>query len=313
MVLGGVQTAAKTVANALSIGIQQTPGVAKAIWPAGTASTQTFQISELKLHLSKLDSSISDRLNAGLFAIMANTDEFIKFASSGAFSGGQDILNLPVQTSGLDIAFKTFLISSAMAQNQYVAFTGPPYSDDQKSKLPGVNGELYACKVESNGICDFADADAPRPNNNPAAPAGSGNNRPLVGGSRGQPKGWAMYTSKDTKRAYHPQPQRDIDSGPSAPSNVVAGTLADGKWDATPEMVFDLGYECMRKGGPKGQPLVSIGNDGKFDFSCLSQLEVKDGCVNDACAEFFGLGTASTAGAAAQPNPAAGTRPNGHP
>ena len=310
VVLDGAQTAAKTAINAISIGVQQTPGVAKAIWPSGTVSSQIVQMGELQAKLGSLDADLTKLFNDGLFAIMANVDNFISFASSGQFSSGQDVLNLPDNTAGLDAAFKTYIVTAALRANSYVAFTRPDYGESQLSELPGLQGKLFGCTVEGNSVCDFPKDGAPRANNNPAAPAGSGNNRQVPG--YGQPAKWAMYTSKSTHRPYHPQSQKDIDAGPSASSNDVANWLADNRWGTTPEAVFDGGYECTNGGGAKDKPLLQIGNEGKINFNCLSQLEVKSGCTKTGeaveCAEFAGLGSAQTPGAGNAPivNPATG-------
>lgn len=61
-----IQATTKTVGSIVSVALQQAPGVAKAIWPAGTASSQTIQIGNLDQALANLNDQISGMINAGL-------------------------------------------------------------------------------------------------------------------------------------------------------------------------------------------------------------------------------------------------------
>ena len=278
VVAGGVQTVAKTAINALSVGVQQAPGVAKAIWPAGTANSQPIQISELKKQLSNLNNQIGDRLDAGLFAIMANVENFASFAAGGAFSG-QAGISLPKETDGLDSVFRTFLVSTAMSANKWTVYTGPDSLDT--NGLPG-NQDKYGCKVRGTGVCDFADGDAPQPNNNPAAPAGSGNNRPVQGYAQG--KGWAMWTSKTTKHSYSARWLGEPGTADPPTAAKLMNAIVE-KGLGTPEALFDGANQC--KGG---EPGVQPGGDGKLSFGCLSRVKIEQGCkeATGDCGPFFG-------------------------
>ena len=112
----GIEEATVTAANALVIALQQAPGVAKAIWPTGTTSSQMVQIGDLAGKLASTDSEVSDMINEGLELLMTDVPSFINFASTGAWSGG-NTYSLPGTVKGLDLGLKTFLVSTAMSQN----------------------------------------------------------------------------------------------------------------------------------------------------------------------------------------------------
>ena len=103
-------------AQTLSTGLQQAPGVAKAMWPAGTTDSQIFQISALETELAAAKTQIEGVINNGLGLIMSDIPTFVNFASSGAFSG-HDTLSLPNVTTGLDFALKTYMTSESLSQN----------------------------------------------------------------------------------------------------------------------------------------------------------------------------------------------------
>ena len=112
----GIEEATVAAAKALVAAIQQAPGVSKAIWPSGTTSSQVVQIGDLAQKLGDVDSEVSDMINSGLELLMSDVPSFVSFASTGAWSGG-DPYSLPNTVKGLDLALKTFLVSTAISKN----------------------------------------------------------------------------------------------------------------------------------------------------------------------------------------------------
>ena len=100
----------------MALGLQQAPGVAKAIWPQGDATSQIFQISALDTQLSAATDQLAQILNNGLALIMSDVPTFVNFADSGLFSDHQS-LSLPNVTQGLDFALKTYMTSESLVQN----------------------------------------------------------------------------------------------------------------------------------------------------------------------------------------------------
>lgn len=282
-VTGAIQGAqiaaeAKTAANVLNTAIQNAPGVAKAIWPAGTADSQTFQIGQLGANLQSIDTGISNTLESGLEMIMSDVPSFTGFASSGSFSGSS-YPSLPNDTAGLQIGFQTYLVTSAMANNQWLAFSGPGYTGNGPAgpfnSSAASQAANFGCTLESSGVCDITST-------------------PIFGENElFQPAGWSEWTSPVTSRSYYANQAAHKNSPTSA---ALANALATNGW-TTLEMVMDGGWNCTQAGNPQGSPVVKVSDQGALDFSCLSQLSVKGGCKNQAtwatqgkgsgCCDFF--------------------------
>lgn len=78
-----LSSVAKYSSQAFTMSIQQAPGVARTMWPAGTDGSQTFQISKLDTQLSNASDSLSGILNRGLGLLMTDVPTFV---SLGPFS-----------------------------------------------------------------------------------------------------------------------------------------------------------------------------------------------------------------------------------
>lgn len=111
-----IDAATVSASEALITGLQQAPGVAKAIWPTGTLSTQVIQMAALDSQLDQLDGQASEMINAGLVLLMSDVPSFVAFVQSGSFSGANPY-SLPSTVSGLDLGLKTFIVSTAIGQN----------------------------------------------------------------------------------------------------------------------------------------------------------------------------------------------------
>ena len=115
-----LQAVVRLTAQALSVGLQQAPGVAKAIWPEGTTDSQIFQISALESQVAAATNQLAQVINNGLGLIMSDVPTFVNFASSGSFSGPESF-SLPNDTIGLDFALKTYMTSESLTQNGWFA------------------------------------------------------------------------------------------------------------------------------------------------------------------------------------------------
>ena len=74
------------------------------------------QIGDLAQKLGDVASEVSDMINGGLELLMTDVPSFVSFASTGAWSGGYPY-SLPKTVKGLDLALKTFLVSTAISKN----------------------------------------------------------------------------------------------------------------------------------------------------------------------------------------------------
>ena len=143
----GLEAIVRIAAQAISVGLQQAPGIAKAMWPSGTTDSQIFQISALDEQLSAAVNQVETVINNGLGLIMSDLPTFVNFASSGAFSGSQS-MSLPNETQGLDFALKTYMTSESLLQNGWVGVLEGTYTADQTTTMvscaPVTGGKLCA-------------------------------------------------------------------------------------------------------------------------------------------------------------------------
>lgn len=137
----GVSAAAKAGVTVLVTALQQAPGVAKAIWPAGTDDSQTIQIANIDAELASVQANFTTGVVNALATVMSDVPSFIAFAQDGAFSG-QDQVSLPDDTASLGSALNTYVLSTAMTANGMHAL--PILASSKES-------------IKSTGSCTFDD------------------------------------------------------------------------------------------------------------------------------------------------------------
>ena len=123
-------------------GIKKAPGLAQQVWPVGTEDSQAFQIDQLATQFSRDVLPILERnLELGLGIVQgvnqSNVSSFLAFTEGGTFSN--NAFNSPTvsfvrdaKIQPLSVAFTTFLVSTALAQNGWHALM-----------LPGVDPGRY--------------------------------------------------------------------------------------------------------------------------------------------------------------------------
>lgn len=268
--------ATSAAASIFSAAIQQAPGVAKAIWPAGTVDSEMVQIGDLQSKLGTVKGDLSASLQSGLTMLMSDVGAFTSFASQGSFSGNV-IPSLPNETETLNVGLKAFILTTAMDHNEWSVYWGPAFTDGLVNTAQS-QADTFGCTIESNGVCDV--------------PKGKGKN--------GQPQGWAEWTSTVTNRSFSPQKYfaKGSSSGPS--SSAVMSAITSNTWGTLP-LVFDASYNCSQMHAPAARsPAISMTNDGTLDYSCLGQLQTNSGCGDantpwgtaektKSCTPFFGV------------------------
>ena len=141
-----------TAADALVKGLQSAPSVAKAIWPEGTADSQSEQLAKLDSFLSQIDQEFTTQITSGLYIIMSDVPSFNGFASSGEFSGPNS-LSLPMDSESLALGLRTFILTSAMSANKWSAYSIDDVTmADVASSVSG-----YDCTFDANNICTNSD------------------------------------------------------------------------------------------------------------------------------------------------------------
>ena len=145
-------TALQTVENALFA----FPQIGRFLFPVDTAASQVVQMASLKTELVNLVSQVQTNLNMTLTSVMANSTEFLAFASQGNFTASAP--SLPDQENYLLYAFNTYVISAGLSGNNVYGTLGlntnvQQLATNSSSKHGGI--DLSACKsYNDQKICD---------------------------------------------------------------------------------------------------------------------------------------------------------------
>lgn len=111
--------AAAAIAPIFLKAIQQSPSVAKIIWPIGSIERESIEITTLYSQLDTVIEALGPRISNALAAVQgrnqSDISDFLAFAGRGDFSGPRaEMPDLVKDTSGLLIGFTTFLVSEAL-------------------------------------------------------------------------------------------------------------------------------------------------------------------------------------------------------
>ena len=141
---------AQTVENALFV----IPQIGRWIFPVDTITSQVIQMSALSSNMAGIIQMVQNNLNKTLVSAMANTAEFLAFASQGNFSASAP--SLPNQANYLLYAFNTYIISQALNGNNIYGTIGV----DSNPQALATNGsttayDLSDCKgYNQQNVCD---------------------------------------------------------------------------------------------------------------------------------------------------------------
>lgn len=225
--------------TALLKGLQEAPSVAKAMWPTGTADSQSEQLADLDNYLSQVDQNFTTQITQGLYTIMSDVPSFNGFASSGLFSGPNN-LSLPSDSDILALGLRTFILSSAMSANKWSAVTRDDLTmADVVGSVLGSGG--FGCTFDANNICTSSDKTA------------------------------HVFYSNSTARAYEV-----VLKGAGPDPTAFMKDIVNKEWSNL-EQLFDGAYNCSVAPGGSGigKPL-SLFNGTAIDFACLSQLPISE-------------------------------------
>ena len=145
----GVSAAARAGLTVLETGLQQAPGVAKAIWPSGTEDTKSIQLANIDTELSKAQSNFTTGIVNALSTVMSDVPAFIAFAQNGDFSSPDEV-SLPSDTISLGFALNTYVLSSAMTANSWRVY---PHLSTTRAKIESG----WGCTFDSNNLCNDDD------------------------------------------------------------------------------------------------------------------------------------------------------------
>ncbi|KAL6717251.1 hypothetical protein ACLMJK_005166 [Lecanora helva] len=132
------------IAQGFVLGLTQTPGTFRALWPQGDVMSQTFQIGQLNENLDFINNQSSAMLNDALATIMNNAGTFISFAGYGRYSGATKV-SIPDDTDDISFALKNYLTSISLKENGWYAYVGRNISLLGSGCLPVQDTNFFEC------------------------------------------------------------------------------------------------------------------------------------------------------------------------
>ncbi|KAI9836018.1 MAG: hypothetical protein M1838_005141 [Thelocarpon superellum] len=130
------------------------PGVCRGLFPAKTNDTRSVEISQLNSELADLDNEISARLAPALATAQNDLTSFTQLASTGAFSAHPP-LALDQQTTGLDQAFTTFILTTCLANTNWIGAVALDTSPQQlATNGTKIQYDLDCQAYDANGVCN---------------------------------------------------------------------------------------------------------------------------------------------------------------
>ena len=262
LVMLGIKAAVlRGAAQTLVISSQQAPNVGRALWPTGTDRSQDIQASELRLQLANVSGEMSAMMDGGVRLLMTDVVTFVNYADNGRYSGPNvtdtgegSSLTVPTAGDAVAYALKTFLVSSALAQNKwYATFQLGPYPT-----VDAVQNAFHCTINNETGLCG-AGSDSKTSN--------------------------SVYWSPSSQRVYRLNCECPEEA--QKPSEMVQ-TILDYDW-APLGVLFDGGFNCTAQ-GRAGSSAINFNYDGTLDLACVSQLPMYIGC-GDMCPTTLPNGT----------------------
>ena len=235
----GASLIASQVGSHLIIALQEAPMVARAIWPKGTEDSQLVQIGDVKDELGNVNRNLSSLLNAGLETVMKDLPTFVSFVQDGHFSGDQYI-SLPKTSAGLDMALKTFIVSTAMTKNDWDA---RPMLYMTRDQFASANGCSFG--PENYNVCS-------------------------------QEGGLTSYFYSNTSGNGYLLSNRSGAENVKSPRDLMFD-IVNNQWSSLGAL-FDGAFQCTSSGNAASDQPFHINFDGTIDLSCVSQLKMCGYC-----------------------------------
>ena len=166
---------------------------------------------------------------------MSDIPTFIDFAKSGSFSGASSV-SLPVRTANLDLALRTYMLSTTMQKNGWLAVVYPgPYTtvlqiEDSTSGRPA-----FGCKMGSNDFCTYFNS-----------------------------VGTVWWWHRTSRNVFGLSNTQDTSVSPYQ----LMQDIVNSSWACLPAL-FDGTFHCA-VAGRFGGSVVNFNADGSLDTSCIS-------------------------------------------
>ncbi|KAL8799504.1 MAG: hypothetical protein Q9182_005842 [Xanthomendoza sp. 2 TL-2023] len=153
MLESGISQAAKYQAQSFAISLQQAPGVARSMWPAGDDLSRTYQIGALQEQISNMTVELGNTLSRGLKIIMTDAPTFVAFANNGRY-----ISNPPLDPNqirnDLAITLQTYIVSESLKQNNWWALPLKISTKEEYENLRDPPGgcTIHGCSTPSISV-----------------------------------------------------------------------------------------------------------------------------------------------------------------
>ncbi|KAL8992332.1 MAG: hypothetical protein Q9169_007179 [Polycauliona sp. 2 TL-2023] len=240
----GLSTAAGTFATSMG----QAPGVAKSMWPQGSADSTDWQIATLKTQLGDTRKGFAEMLNEGLKSIMGDINNFAAFANHGVYTT-EKVPDLYKDTSSIWTALNLYLVSETLSKNGW-------FISIEDTRSP----------VSLSGL--FRTGCTPHP------PL----NKCINPQNKKDEFVWkANFVSENSKRGYILRYHSDNSDLVYKSPEEVMSTIKDQGW-ADLNVLFDEAYNCRLKGNFNKDGLLTFDETGAIDYDCMSQVPVYRRC-----------------------------------
>lgn len=233
-----METSALYTAQSFAIGLQQAPGVAKALWPTGDDQSRTYQIGQLQDQVSNITIELGNTLSRGLHILMTDVTTFVSFADHGRYSNNNPPLDPNVLKNNLAVLLQTYMLSQSLKQNGWYAIPLKVSTQAEYEALhdPPCFQTIHGCQPSAITVTQ-------------------------------------IYWSPVTGRQYQMWQKGDRTMGPGK----ILDQIKTAGWANMP-LLFDGAYNCTAQGQLDNPQLVHVNFDGTLDASCLSQFPIQIAC-----------------------------------
>lgn len=143
MLESGISQIAKYKMQSFAISLQQAPGVARSMWPAGDDLSRTIQIGALQEQVSNISVELGNTLSHGLKLLMTDMPTFTAFADNGRYINAPPLDPNEIKND-LAITLQTFLVSESLRQNNWWAL---PLGISTKEAFEALRDPPGSCTV----------------------------------------------------------------------------------------------------------------------------------------------------------------------
>ncbi|KAL8773807.1 MAG: hypothetical protein Q9194_004219 [Teloschistes cf. exilis] len=241
-----MEASALYTAQSFAIGLQQAPGVARALWPSGDDLSRTYQIGQLQDQVSNITVELGNTLSRGLHILMTDVTTFVSFAENGRYSNNNPPLDPNVLKNNLAIVLQTYMLSQSIKQNGWYAIPLGVSTQAEYEALhdPPCFQTIHGCQPSAITVSQ-------------------------------------IYWSPVTGRQYQ---MWQKGGGPTGPGKIL-DEIKNAGWANMP-LMFDGAFNCTAQGQLDNPQLVHVNFDGTLDASSVisdhnDRPFPADGCWDD--------------------------------